>query len=99
MAVSAPQNPLFRAAVGSPWRLDSGALHARDLDFVPRTRPDKRFLRENKTIVPELVSSKLPEFEPISMVTRPIEATDPVTEAEPFARLRPVVVVANKGES
>jgi hypothetical protein len=97
MAVSAPLDPPIRAGqAASPLQPDSRATNALRRCLAHRACAQSRFVPENTTAVPNLVSSKLPEFESKNMVTRRIEAANWLTEEEQFAKLRLAVEVANE---
>jgi hypothetical protein len=97
MAVSAPHDPSNRAGrAASLWQPDSRSPSVLHPCLVDRTRARSRFVPQNGTALPGLVSSKLPEFEPTGTAARPIEAANRLTGEEPFARLRPVVEVVNE---
>jgi hypothetical protein len=100
MAASAPHDPSNRAGrAASLWQPDSRSPSVLHPCLVDRRRAYSRFVPKNGTALPDLVSSKLPAFEPMGMVARPIEAANPLTGEDPFARLRPVVEVVNEDGS
>jgi hypothetical protein len=96
MAVSAPYDPPFRAGqAASPFPPDLRATDAFDPCLIHRAGAQNRFVPENKTIVPELVFRKLPEFEPMDTARRRLEAGDWLRGHEPFAK-RLGLEVSNK---
>jgi hypothetical protein len=81
MAVSAPHDPPIGAGhAASPLQPDSRTTNAVAPYLAPHACVRIRFVPENKTTVPGVVSSKLREFEPKDTVTRRIEAVEVATE-------------------